>query len=529
GRMQAAAEPELRPAVGPEERRRPDRVEPQPGLLERPPRRQMAPVDEQAELGVLAVRREAVDEDRSRFGRGVPGEPDDDRRAPARARCDHWCEQGTAEDGEFLGARREVAVQAREEAGRAEVLLPEPATAVLQLGEPGRREPLVEAGDELADSLDVGAIDPDAVGPPVDEEVVREHAVGVDEDRDPAERERLVEPPGPVADAARAEGVVAGDEVLDVLPADLRPARFVDRRVHRAAAALAPEDDADVDRALADERLERARTNEHVLRVRPGVAGERAPHGRAPRPLLAQRDAAEAHDRPARLLPNGEPAADVVEQVVVEAGQRELAGRAPRPRERRAEDGHVGNRERLGRVAFEEDGDWLAGGARLRGERVQPPDAVRSLGLLPVLREDRQVAVGEPGELEELAAARDEVVGEARPLFAAARPAPEREEDRRVDGVRRQVVAARVDLHPPERSARLYGPRPQGGVVPGTGGGSRRPGRTGGRHPGNPRQLWAGPGARPLDRATEDDAPSRWPRAAWAECEGGRTLRPAGG
>src|SRR5207248_7775058 len=94
-----------------------------------------------------------------------------------------------------------------------------------------------------------------------------EHAVRVDEDGNPPERERLVESPGPVADPPRAQCVVASGQVLDVRPPDLRPPGLVERRIHRPAAALAAQEDADVDGSLPHERFERAGANEHVLRM----------------------------------------------------------------------------------------------------------------------------------------------------------------------------------------------------------------------------------------------------------------------
>ena len=77
-----------------------------------------------------------------------------------------------------------MGVEVREEALRRQVGLPESATRALAVGELGVRQGLVELGDPVADTRELGLVDPDAGIAPVDLGFKGEDAVGVDQRRD---------------------------------------------------------------------------------------------------------------------------------------------------------------------------------------------------------------------------------------------------------------------------------------------------------------------------------------------------------
>src|SRR5436190_10340059 len=281
-------------------------------------------------------------------------------------------------------------VEVREEAHRADVLLPEPAAASLELFDLRVREPLVEPRHDLPCTVELGFVDPDAVVAPVDQEVVRKHAVGVDEDRDPAATERFVEPVRKVARAAGTQHVVALDHVVDVLLAGL-PGGCLE--------------------ASARERASEKSALPPKVRFDSGVTLQCTQRGSADTPRGRERrsrdETAEADDGLSSFSPDLELVPEVTrEEVLAPARFCKVVWSPARSVERGANDRRRFDRQRLVRVAAEEDDRGLACLGGTLDETPGGRDLPFSLDARPVERENGDVRLFERRELQKTAAHR---------------------------------------------------------------------------------------------------------------------------
>ena len=236
----------------------------------------------------------------------------------------------------------------------------------------------MERGDTLADAVHVSPIDPDAAVAPRDQEVVGQHEVGVDDDRDPAEAERLVEADRRVAVAARREHVVAVDDVLE----EVAPGRSHASESGVSHALPLPDSRRRklvcTSLCASNESTARARTKRssswrpcirHTARRAPPAILRAFAAGVAA--LGFAEDGAAERDDGLRLL-----AADAnvsVEEVVVESRQRELGRRPAGAMERAAQDDRVRHGKLADRVGVVEEEDREPCRPPARGPRTPAP------------------------------------------------------------------------------------------------------------------------------------------------------------
>lgn len=95
------------------------------------------------------------------------------------------------------------------------------------------------ASDRVGDCVDVVFLDPNTQPLPVDRIFIGQHAIGVDENRNAAAAQRLIQPIRKISGAADAQHVVAVDDVLNELLARGLLARSAIRRAQRSIPELA--------------------------------------------------------------------------------------------------------------------------------------------------------------------------------------------------------------------------------------------------------------------------------------------------
>ena len=128
---------------------------------------------------------------------------------------------GSPETSLSIPARKihhlQVTVEVGEERLRAQPLLPQPPASHLELLELLPRDGGVELGHPVGHGAEVDLVHPHTEPLPVDREIERQHAVGIDEQGDAPTGQRLIQAMRVVAQPAGAQDVVALPQILEEL------------------------------------------------------------------------------------------------------------------------------------------------------------------------------------------------------------------------------------------------------------------------------------------------------------------------